>query len=323
MSFVALLLAMILEQLRPSAWQTHARSALQRWLDLVMLKTDTAQESDARISWAVTVLVPTALAALAHSACVHWLGGWADLALQVLLLYTLIGFRQFSHNFSEIRLLLQTDELEQARLRLEQWSAQPCPERERSILYQNLVATSLVATHRHVYGVFFWFTLLSALGMGAAGAVFYRLALMRATHHLGRSAEGATAPHAGVSPRAPVPSSPALVQLSERAWQWVDHAPARLTALGFAVVGRFEDTIEAWRRLRQASSTEPRSDALIVAAASGALGLRLSPQDVTPGDEPWPSPEDKHLPQVIGLVWRMLLMYLLLLALLTLANLLG
>jgi adenosylcobinamide-phosphate synthase len=306
MSFVALLLALILEQLRPSAWQTHARHTLRRWLDWVMLKTDTAQDGDARISWGITVLLPTALAVLAHWAAVHWLGWWADLALQVLLLYTLIGFRQFSHNFSDIRQLLQTDELEQARLRLEQWSSTPCPERERSRLYQNLVSTALVATHRHVYGVFFWFTLLSALGMGAAGAVFYRLALLRATHHL--------------TPLSP--SSPALVALSERAWQWLDHAPARLSALGFAVVGRFEDTIDAWRRLTQANPNAP-SDALIVSAASGALGLRLTAQDTAPEEELWPAPDDKHLPQVIGLVWRMLLMYLFLLALLTLANLLG
>lgn len=322
MSFVALLLALILEQLRPSAWQTHARSALRRWLDLVMLKTDTAQESDARISWGITVLLPTALAVLAHWACVYWLGWWADLALQVLLLYTLIGFRQFSHNFSEIRQLLQTDELEQARLRLEQWSLEPCPERSRNGLYQSLVGTALVATHRHVYGVFFWFTLLSALGMGAAGAVFYRLALLRATHHLTPPAPHSPGTALGHPAPTRTPSSPALVQLSGRAWQWLDHAPARLTALGFAVVGRFEDTIDAWRRLTQTSPDAP-SDALIVAAASGALGLRLTPQEAAPGEEPWPTPDDKHLPQVIGLVWRMLLMYLFLLALLTLANLLG
>jgi adenosylcobinamide-phosphate synthase len=322
MSFVALLLALILEQLRPSAWQTHARNALRRWLDLVMLKTDTGQDGDARLSWGITVLLPTALAALAHWGFVYWLGWWAALALQVLLLYTLIGFRQFSHNFSDIRQLLQTDELEQARLRLEQWSSQPCSERSRNSLYQSLVSTALVATHRHVYGVFFWFTLLSALGMGAAGAVFYRLALLRATHHMARpsSTLPSAAPDKHTQPV--TPSSPALVQLSERAWQWLDHAPARLTALGFAVVGRFEDTIDAWRRLTQARP-EVRSEDLIVAAASGALGLRLTDQEAAPGDESWPTPDDKHLPQVIGLVWRMLLMYLLLLALLTLANLLG
>ena len=39
-----------------------------------------------------------------------------------------------------------------------------------------MIEHSLLAAHRHVFGVFFWFVLLSTLGLGPAGAVLYRLA---------------------------------------------------------------------------------------------------------------------------------------------------
>ena len=63
---------------------------------------------------------------------------------------------------------------------------------------------------------------------------------------------------------------------------WIDWAPARLTALGFAVVGDFEGAIYCWRQVsrQQPAPTgmpAPDSRTLILAAASGALKLRLMP----------------------------------------------
>jgi adenosylcobinamide-phosphate synthase len=61
--------------------------------------------------------------------------------------------------------------------------------------------------------------------------------------------------------------------------------------------------------------------AALDADASGANDepALSSPADATPGREP----ELAHFPQVVGLVWRSVVMWLLLLALLTLARLLG
>jgi cobalamin biosynthesis protein CobD/CbiB len=41
---------------------------------------------------------------------------------------------------------------------------------------RHVIEHALLAAHRHVFGVFFWFVLLSALGLGPAGAVLYRMA---------------------------------------------------------------------------------------------------------------------------------------------------
>jgi adenosylcobinamide-phosphate synthase len=139
-------------------------------------------------------------------------------------------------------------------------------------------------------------------------------------------------------------ASDALQAVSASAWSAVDWLPARITALGFAVVGSFEDAIDSWRNHAQRFPDD--NDGVILSATSGAINVRLggevlktrtlpfpgggdmeeeavqeasSAADSTPGREPEPA----HLAQVVGLVWRSVVMWLVLLALLTLARLLG
>jgi adenosylcobinamide-phosphate synthase len=131
-----------------------------------------------------------------------------------------------------------------------------------------------------------------------------------------------------------------LQQASVRAWTIIDWLPARMTALSFAVVGSFEEAIEGWRFHAQRFPND--NDGVVLAATAGAINVRLggealraradlqTPQgleieadmgdsDSTPGREP----EVGHLRSVVGLVWRSVVVWMLLLALLTLARLLG
>jgi adenosylcobinamide-phosphate synthase len=134
-----------------------------------------------------------------------------------------------------------------------------------------------------------------------------------------------------------------LTDVAQRAWWWVDWLPARASALGFAVVGSFEEAIDHWRAHAQRMG-HGDNDAVILAATAGAVDVQLggaplrgagaqSPtaaqaasdgttSDVvrpTPGREPEPA----HLRSVVGLVWRSVVLWLLLMALLTLARLTG
>ena len=43
------------------------------------------------------------------------------------------------------------------------------------------------------------------------------------------------------------PASTCAQDASQRAWGLIDWLPARITALGFAVVGSFEEAIDCWR----------------------------------------------------------------------------
>ena len=118
-----------------------------------------------------------------------------------------------------------------------------------------------------------------------------------------------------------------------RAWQMIDWLPARLTALGFAVVGSFEDAVDNWRRYESLPQSEESggNDGLIVAATAGAINVRLGSTTMAQGESqaemPAASalhePQLAHLRSIVGLVWRSVVMWLLLLALLTLARLIG
>ncbi|MCS7100522.1 MAG: cobalamin biosynthesis protein CobD, partial [Burkholderiaceae bacterium] len=115
------------------------------------------------------------------------------------------------------------------------------------------------------------------------------------------------------------------------AFAWIDWLPARLTALGFAIVGDFEGTIDCWRRLSAASREPLGPDArtLILGAASGALGTRVmsaaeAARYFGDADEtPLAEPAVPTLRSVVGLVWRALVLWLALLLLLTMVAWLG
>ena len=198
----------------------------------------------------------------------------------------------------------------------------------RSEIVRHVIEYSVLAAHRHVFGVLAWFSVLAALGLGPTGAVLYRLAEFVSRHWHYRLRSGAQ------------PASASLQKASADAWTAIDWLPARLTALSFAVVGSFEEAIEGWRFHAQRFPND--NDGVVLAATAGAINVRLggealkartdlhAPQgleidadlgdsDATPGREP----EVGHLRSVVGLVWRSVVVWMLLLALLTLARLLG
>jgi adenosylcobinamide-phosphate synthase len=252
------------------------------------------------------------------------------LAWNVAVLYLTLGFRQFSHYFTDIRDALDRgDEIEARRL-LSEWRHLDASELPRTELLRHVIEHSLLAAHRHVFGVFFWFVLLSSFGFGPAGAVLYRMAEF-ASRYWGFKSRTIDAP---VNDR--------LLNLSQRLFNLLDFVPARMTAFGFAVVGNFEEAVTCWRR--DAGLWKHPNEGIILAAAAGAVGVQLggsAAPGVTPdrsktfeagaeadamnaeGSTPGLPPEPGHLRSIVGLVWRSVVLWMLLLALLSLANLVG
>jgi adenosylcobinamide-phosphate synthase len=131
-----------------------------------------------------------------------------------------------------------------------------------------------------------------------------------------------------------------LRQASAAAWTALDWLPTRMTALCFAVVGSFEEAIDGWRFYAQRFPND--NVGVLLAATSGAINVRLGGEALKPaagepaapglgddadmadsGSTPGREPELAHLRSVVGLVWRSVVVWMLLLALLTLARLLG
>jgi adenosylcobinamide-phosphate synthase len=248
----------------------------------------------------------------------------------VAVLYVTLGFRQFSHHFTDIRDALDGGDEARARELLAQWQQVDASELPRSEIVRHVIEFSVLAAHRHVFGVLAWFSVLAAFGLGPAGAVLYRMSEFVARYWK----------HANSSQTQP--ASPALQSAAAHAWHLVDWLPARITAVAFAVVGSFEEAIDCWRNYAQRFPND--NDGVILAATSGAVNVRLGGEGLkstfSPGSSqsfrstgaetmddtestPGREAEVGHLRSIVGLVWRSVVLWMVLLALLTLARLLG
>ncbi|MEF7613938.1 CobD/CbiB family protein [Aquincola sp. MAHUQ-54] len=329
MSFFAVLFALLIEQLKPLPRDNWVHDSLISWVGWSGRNFDAGRERHAWVVWGVTVIAPALVAWGLYAAIAHYSLLMA-LAFDVGTLYLTLGFRQFSHYFTDIRDALDRGDEAEARRLLAEWRHLDASELPRTELMRHVIEHSLLAAHRHVLGVFFWFIVLSAFGLGPAGAVLYRMAEFASRYWAYR--------HRALQ----APANDRLRGLSQRLFSAIDHVPARLTAFGFAVVGNFEEAINSWRR--DAGLWMHANEGIILAAAAGALGVQLgggAAPGITPdrsktfesgvdpeavlaqGATPGLPPQLGHLQSLVGLVWRSVVLWMLLVALLSLANVLG
>ncbi len=340
MSFIAVFLALLIEQVRPLAHENPAHSLARVWVHGVVRNVDAGRHAHALLVWGVAVLLPSIGVWLTYVVLLY-LSVLTAFAWVVVVLYLTLGFRQFSHHFTAVRDALEADDDASARKALARWKLVRVEDLPSKDLLRHTIEHSVLSAHRHVFGVLGWFSVLAALGFGPAGAVFYRLSEYTARHWAQHSSKPGD-----------LRASPAVRQLANKAWHWADYLPARFTAAGLAVVGSFEDAIDCWRNYTQRLEDGGRveNDAVILAATAGAMGVRLGGEALKsaldasssqtfaamapdhpaqggavgakpePGLTPGPDAGVQHLRSVVGLIWRCVVLWMLLLALLTLAR---
>ena len=307
MSFISILIALLLEQARPLAQVNPVHSTNRGWVHWVVRNFDAGAPQHGWIAWTLSAVFPALLVCAVHWLLIWRLGWVAAVCWSIVVLYVTLGFRQFSHHFTQIRDALYAGDEALARQHLVSWMRLDTSELPRSEIVRHVIEYSVVSAHRHVFGVLAWYSILAALGLGPSGAVFYRIA-----EYLARYVNRQTLP-------LELPVSPALQSFARAAWYAVDWVPARLTALGFAFVGSFEEAVDCWRQY--AARYPMNSDGVIIAATAGAVKVQLgAAESINPGGE---VPQSLHLRAVVGLVWRTVVMWMVFLALLTLARLIG
>lgn len=329
MSFFAIVLALLIEQARPLARSNPIHEGLRAWALSARRNFDAGSTVHGWVTWGLAVCVPPLAVLAVYWLLRHYIGWPLALLWNVAVLYVTLGFRQFSHHFTKIRDALEEGDTALARQRLAEWKRVDAEQLPRSEIVRHVIEYSVIAAHRHVFGVLAWFSVCAALGLGPSGAVFYRMAEF-VSRHWGAGAD-ALPEH---------PPSKALTGAAAQAWTVIDWLPARLTALCFAVVGSFEEAIEGWRFHAQRFPGD--NDGVVLAATAGAIGVRLggvalrsrAGAPMAPGFEagadlgdstgtPGREPEVGHLRSVVGLVWRSVVVWMLLLALLSMARLFG
>jgi len=288
MGVLAIIAALLLEQWRPigdrKAWSAALANAAN-WLEASF---NAGEPRHGTIAWLVAVL-PAALAAVALHYLLSWLHPLLALAFNVGVLYLTLGFRQFSHFFTGIQAALRDGHVDRARELIGTWRAEPAAHRSREEVIRLSLEEALIASHRHVFGVVFWYMLLP----GPSGAILYRLAVFLDRRWSGLGAFG----HA-----------------ASRLRGLLDWPAVRLTAAAFAVVGDFEDAVYCWRT--QARAWPDAQMGIVLAAGAGAMGVRLgmplgeidgplARPDLGVGD----AADQPHFDGTVGLLWRSLVLW--------------
>ena len=307
MSFISILFALLLEQARPLGQLNPVHNTNRGWVRWIVRNFDAGKTQHGWLAWSLAVILPALLACGIHWLLVWSLGWVAAVIWNIAVLYVTLGFRQFSHHFTLIRDALYAGDEALARQKLAEWMRMDASELPRSEIVRHVIEYSALSAHRHVFGVLAWYSLLAALGMGPAGAVFYRIA-----EYVGRYVNRPAKPTS-------TPVSAAFQTCANQAWYLADWVPVRLTALGFAFVGSFEEAVDSWRQY--AARYPADNDGVVLAATAGAINVQLG-EPLEQGSD-GQVPQAVHLRAFVGLVWRTVVMWMVILVLLSLARLLG
>jgi cobalamin biosynthesis protein CobD/CbiB len=288
MAVIAIIAALLIEQWRPLGDRSQLRSMLDASADWIEQTLNAGEARYGALAWLLAVLPPV-LAALALHAFLRAIEPVFALVFNIVVLYLTLGFRQFSHYFTALQSALRDGDLDRARSAIGAWRAEPAAQLSREEVSRLAIEEALVASHRHVFGVLFWFVLLP----GPAGAILYRLSAYLWHRWAKFGAFGRTA---------------------GQVYAALEWPATRLTAAAFAVVGDFEDAVYCWRT--QARAWPDRQMGIVLAAGAGAMGVRLGMPVAEPGGlEARPElgvgdPADQQfLDAVVGLLWRALALW--------------
>jgi adenosylcobinamide-phosphate synthase len=294
MTFLALVLALLLEQWRPLVDRRAVDGPLIAWADFLERKLNAGGVQQGLLAW-IAAVVPAVLIAWIVYSLLYSVTPLLGLAFNVAVLYATTGFRQESHTFTEINRALREGELATARRLLGEYRGHSCDALSAGEIARLTIEGALTFSYRNVFGPIFWFVLLP----GPTGAILYRVACLLARHWGDRAG----------------PDFGEFGAFSRQALAKLDWLPVRATAGSFAIVGDFADAFECWRM--QAATWRDPLLGVVLASGAGAMGVRIGGAYPS-GDHVEERPElgtgelgePAHLDATVGLIWRALVVWL-------------
>jgi adenosylcobinamide-phosphate synthase len=303
MTLLSLIGALLIEQWRALDRRNAVALLFVRYADLVERHFNAGESRHGILGW-LAVVLPWVIGVAVIQHLLAGANPFLEWLWDVAILYVTMGFRKFSHTFTEIHEALRKDDLPAARELLGRLRGQSANELTRAETARVAIEEGLILSHRYVFGVIAWFVVL-----GPAGATLYRAAAALAGRWGARGGEDLGA----------------FGHFAARVFEILDWVPVRLTALSFAIAGDFEDAIYCWRT--QAASWMPRAKGVLLASGAGALGVTLGgPVHQYGGHEYRPElgtgeeADVELVESVVGLLWRTLVLWLLLVLLMTIAH---
>ena len=309
MTFFSVLLALIIEQVRALSPHNPVSALLKYHAESAAHGFDAGKQKHGVLAWLVVVLPWTLAVGLIYYVLYRINFALAFL-WNVVIVYFTLGFRQFSHYFTDIHLALNNDDVPRAREVLSEWTGLDTVDMPVSEIVRHTLVYAVVASHRHVFGVFFWFL----IPVGPAGAVFYRIAeyLARswATPNAERSVGVFERSRSGRS------SSSTGCPRGSRRSDSRSSGISRMRSMRGAITrgnGQMQTKACCWPRVAVRSG----------ARLAGPLAEPSSVEALAVGDaSPMPVGDDctpRTLQSAVGLVWRAVILWMLLLLMLTIA----
>lgn len=306
MTLFSLIFALLLEQWRPAGDRNRIILLFLSYADALERYFNTGERRHGVAAW-VAAVVPVLIVTGWIYYLLHSLNPLLAWAWNVVMLYFTMGFRQFIYLFAEIKDALKNGDLLLGRKLLREWRGVRADELSSQEISRITIELALIHSHRYVFGIIIFFVVLP----GPLGPVLYRLAELLSERWSG--------------PGKQERESDAFGRFAAKAFEIIDWLPARSTAVSFAIAGNFEDAVYCWRA--QAASWIDQAQGIILASGAGALGVRLGDSlreaggkyyrpELGVGEEA----DMDFLQSTVGLIWRTLVLWLLLLLLLEIAS---
>lgn len=305
MKVLALISALLLTYYRPLIEQNWLQSIFAPYANFLDRTFNGGTRQHGIIAWCMGVLLPVVFLGVSYILALLFVGYFAGFLISLLVLYFVLRFSYFGQHAEKIGANLKDQNIAPARQLLAEWENTDTDHYNANQISSVCIETTFKRAHQGMFAPILWFALL-----GPAGALLYRLA-----HTL--KTEWSQSGHQNE-----------FYQFSQRAFYYLDWLPARVTAACFAVVGDFEDAAYCWRT--QANNWPDQLLGMVLASGTGAMGVKLvdalpsngilQPRpDIGLGDEA----DADYVQAAVGLVWRVLLLMVGLLILLTFAHWLG
>jgi adenosylcobinamide-phosphate synthase len=307
LTFLSLLAALLLEQMRPLRLGNPVHQAFEQYAAGLERRFNAGEQGQGVAAW-LLAMVPVVLATVLIAHALHTVNPLLAWVFNIAVLYVSMGFRELSHHFRDIMQALRDGDYERARDVLARWRGGSTQALTPAEVARVSIEAALVGAHRHLFGPIAAFVVL-----GPGGAMLYRCAATL-SERWGRRHE----PEAGD-----------FGDFARRFFFWLDWLPSRLTAASFAIVGNFEDAVYCWRT--QAVSAGNVDHALLLASGGGAVGVRLGSSALQGSEEVVIGPElglgeeadADYMQSAAGLLWRALVLWLFLIFIVTVAHSLG
>ncbi len=300
MIFFSLISALLLDRLRPGSDRNPVILLFLSYADWLERYFNTGARRHGVVAW-IAAITPVVILWSWIYYFLHNLNPMLAWVWNVITLYLTMGFRQFSYSFAEIKDALKNGDTLLARELLKELHGVEAENLSNQEIARVTIEKGLVYSHRYLFGVIVCFAVLP----GPLGPVLYRSAELLSERWSNRP--------------------DAFGDFATKAFAIIDWLPARLTALSFAIAGNFEDAVYCWRA--QAASWVDQNQGIILASGAGALGVCLGdPLEEAGGKHYRPElgvgeeADMDFLQSTVGLVWRCLVLWLLLLLMLEIAG---